>query len=39
MQIVQEGKDRIVIRKEDVERYLGKPVFTADEVFESTPGS
>jgi len=38
MQIVQEGKDRIVIRKEDVELYLGKPVFTADEVFENTPG-
>jgi ATP-dependent Lon protease len=27
-----------VIRKQDVESYLGKPVFAADEMFESKPG-
>jgi len=38
MKIVREEEEGIVIRKEDVEPYLGKPVFTADEMFASTPG-
>ena len=38
MEIVR-GKDKkIVIQKKDVESYLGKPVFAADEMFENIPG-
>jgi ATP-dependent Lon protease len=38
MNIVSGAQDRIVIQKKDVETYLGKPVFTADEMFENIPG-
>ena len=34
-----EGRaDNIVIHKKDIETYLGKPMFTPDEVFENVPG-
>ncbi len=34
-----EGKtERITIGKQNVEEYLGKPIFTKDEVFEGVPG-
>ncbi|MDR1726444.1 MAG: endopeptidase La [Acidobacteriota bacterium] len=29
---------KIVLEKKDIEEYLGKPAFSADEVFESKPG-
>jgi ATP-dependent Lon protease len=38
MEIVRGSKEKIVIHKRDVESYLGKPVFTADEMFENIPG-
>jgi ATP-dependent Lon protease len=38
MEVVSGAKDKIVICKQDVEAYLGKPVFTADEMFENIPG-
>ncbi len=38
MGIVKGASKKIVIHKEDVESYLGKPVFTADEMFENVPG-
>jgi ATP-dependent Lon protease len=38
MEVVSGANDKIVIRKQDVETYLGKPVFTADEMFENIPG-
>ena len=38
MEIVRGVKKKIVIHKKDVETYLGKPVFTADEMFETIPG-
>ena len=38
MEIVRGAKGKIVIQKKDVETYLGKPVFAADEVFENVPG-
>jgi ATP-dependent Lon protease len=38
MEVVSGAKDKIVIQKKDVEAYLGKPVFTADEMFENIPG-
>ncbi|HTY63219.1 MAG TPA: endopeptidase La [Acidobacteriota bacterium] len=38
MEIVRGSKGKIVIHKKDVESYLGKPVFTADEMFENLPG-
>jgi ATP-dependent Lon protease len=38
MEIVSGAKDKIVIQKKDVEAYLGKPIFTADEMFENIPG-
>ncbi len=38
MEIVRDSAKKIVIHKQDVESYLGKPVFSADEVFENTPG-
>ena len=38
MQIVSGATNKIVVRKQDVESYLGKPIFTADEMFGSLPG-
>lgn len=38
MQIVRDPEKKIVIQKNDVEGYLGKPVFTPDEMFENVPG-
>ena len=38
MEIVRGAKKKITIQKKDVESYLGKPVFTADEMFENIPG-
>jgi len=38
MEIVSGAKSKIVIQKNDVETFLGKPVFAADEMFESMPG-
>jgi ATP-dependent Lon protease len=38
MEIVSGGKKKIVIHKKDVDAYLGKPIFTADEMFETIPG-
>ncbi len=38
MEIVRGSKGKMVIHKKDVETYLGKPVFAADEVFENMPG-
>jgi ATP-dependent Lon protease len=38
MKIVKEEAKRIVISKNDVEAYLGKPIFTADEMFDNIPG-
>ena len=39
MDIVRGEQKKIVIHRQDVERYLGKPLFTADEMFENIPGS
>lgn len=38
MEIVKGADKKIVIHKQDIESYLGKPVFVADEVFENKPG-
>jgi ATP-dependent Lon protease len=38
MEIVRGSKKKITVRKQDVESYLGKPVFLADEVFENKAG-
>jgi ATP-dependent Lon protease len=38
MEIVRASDKKIVIHKQDVESYLGKPVFAADEMFENVPG-
>jgi ATP-dependent Lon protease len=38
MKIVRGSEKKIVINKKDVESYLGKPVFAADEMFENIPG-
>jgi ATP-dependent Lon protease len=38
MEIVSGAKEKAVIDRKDVESYLGKPVFTADEMFENIPG-
>ena len=38
MEIVRGSEKKIVIHKKDVESYLGKPVFAADEMFENMPG-
>ena len=38
MAIVRGSEKKIVIHKNDVEAYLGKPVFAADEMFENVPG-
>jgi ATP-dependent Lon protease len=38
MEIVRDANKKIVIHKSDVESYLGKPVFAADELFGNVPG-
>jgi ATP-dependent Lon protease len=38
MQLATEPDKKIVIEKKDLEGYLGKPVFTPDELFASNPG-
>ncbi|MBN2428940.1 MAG: endopeptidase La [Deltaproteobacteria bacterium] len=38
MKIATEEIDKISVRKSDLEEFLGKPVFTEDEVFANTPG-
>jgi ATP-dependent Lon protease len=38
MKISTEEIDKINVRKSDLEEFLGKPVFTKDEVFANTPG-
>lgn len=38
MEIVSGSKRKITIQKKDVESYLGKPVFAADEMFANIPG-
>jgi ATP-dependent Lon protease len=38
MEIVRGSKRKITIHKKDVESYLGKPVFAADEMFANVPG-
>jgi ATP-dependent Lon protease len=38
MQIVRGNENKIVIGKQDVESYLGKAVFAADELFKNVPG-
>ncbi len=38
MRFAEEGIDRVTITRGDVEAYLGKPVFTPEEVFAGTPG-
>jgi ATP-dependent Lon protease len=38
MEIVRGNQTKVVIKKNDVESYLGKPVFAADEMFENVPG-
>jgi ATP-dependent Lon protease len=37
MEIVR-GTKKIIIQKKDVETYLGRPMFAADELFENVPG-
>jgi ATP-dependent Lon protease len=38
MKIVNGSADKITVNKSDVESYLGKPVFTPDEMFANIPG-
>lgn len=38
MEIVRGSEKKIGIRKQDIESYLGQPVFAADEMFENIPG-
>ena len=38
MEIVKGADKKIIVHKQDVEAYLGKPAFVADEVFENKPG-
>jgi ATP-dependent Lon protease len=38
MEFAQGKTDTLRIGKDDVEKYLGNPVFNPDELFESTPG-
>ena len=38
MKIATEEVEKINVRKSDLEEFLGKPVFTEDEVFANTPG-
>jgi ATP-dependent Lon protease len=38
MEIVKGDSKKISVSKNDIDSYLGKPVFTADEMFENIPG-
>jgi ATP-dependent Lon protease len=38
MEIVRGSKKRVLVQRKDVESYLGKPLFSADEMFENIPG-
>jgi ATP-dependent Lon protease len=38
MEIVRGTQKKVVIQKKNVETYLGKPIFAADEMFENVPG-
>jgi ATP-dependent Lon protease len=38
MAFCDEQKDKIILHKKDLEQYLGKPVFSQDEVFENVAG-
>ncbi len=38
MKIATEKVEKVSVRKGDLEEFLGKPVFTEDEVFANTPG-
>ncbi|MEJ2244632.1 MAG: endopeptidase La [Acidobacteriota bacterium] len=38
MQIVQGASKNITVQKKEIESYLGKPVFAADEMFKNIPG-
>ncbi len=38
MEFAQGRTEKITIRKQDLDTYLGKPVFSPDEVFENVPG-
>jgi ATP-dependent Lon protease len=38
MEIVRGSSRKVAVSKKEVESYLGKPVFTADEMFENIPG-
>ncbi len=38
LKLAQDGDQRVIIGKKDVEGYLGKPVYTSDEIFENRPG-
>jgi ATP-dependent Lon protease len=38
MEIVKGAKSKIVVQKQQLESYLGKPAFAADEMFENIPG-
>ncbi len=38
MKIVREESKSITVKKQEIESYLGKPVFTPDEMFKNIPG-
>ncbi len=38
LKLAREGEQRVIIGKKDVEGYLGKPVYSRDEIFENRPG-
>lgn len=38
MAFCEEDRNKIILHKKDLEKYLGKPVFSQDEVFENVPG-
>ena len=38
LKLAREGEQRVIIGKKDVEGYLGKPVYSSDEIFENRPG-
>ena len=38
LKLSRNGEERVMIGKLDVESYLGKPVYTSDEIFENRPG-
>ncbi len=38
LKLSRNGEERVIIGKLDVESYLGKPVYTSDEIFENRPG-